>query len=257
MNLFVSTIKGNSYILPVTTFSVILGALLALSLKTQQSIRQASLPSNRFPGLASAFLDQQDRIKLLNEEVSKLRAQITDYENEMASAGSNTELLNKSLQEIKLQAGLTEVVGPGIVLTLQDSKKKPSDSLPLENYIIHDTDLQRVINELRAAGAEAIAVNGQRVVGSTAIRCVGPTIQVNGVAIAGPFQIACIGPPDGLRSSLEMPGGVLADITAFDPAMARIDVPKEVRAPAYSGSLTLRYVKPVQPAPSPKPEGQR
>lgn len=251
LNVFLSSIRNNPWVTPVTVMALVLGALLAFSLKTQQSIRSTSLPSNRFSGLAAAYRDQQEQLKLANQEISKLRERTTQYENEMASASQKAKLLNEALQEAKFLAGLTEVEGPGIEVVLQDSKKRPPANSPIdiENYIIHDSDLQRVVNELHAAGAEAVAINGQRFIANTAIRCVGPTVQVNGIALSSPYVISAIGNPDTLASALELPQGVLTDIQAIDPNMVKVVKKNNIHIPAYTGSLVFRYAKPVRSAP--------
>jgi uncharacterized protein YlxW (UPF0749 family) len=247
LNVFLSSIRNNPWVTPVTMMALILGALLAVSLKTQQSIRSTSLPSNRFSGLAAAYRDQQEQLKMANEEISKLRERTTQYENEMASASEKTRLLNNALQEAKFLAGLTPVEGPGIEVVLQDSKKRPPANSPIdiENYIIHDSDLQRVVNELHAAGAEAVSINGQRIIATTAIRCVGPTIQVNGIALSSPYVIQAIGDPDTLIGALNLPQGVLTDIQAIDPNMVKVTKKNNIQIPAYTGSLVFRYAKPV------------
>lgn len=251
LNVFLSSIRNNPWVTPVTVMALVLGALLAVSLKTQQSIRSTSLPSNRFFGLAAAYRDQQEQLKMANEEISKLRERTTQYENEMASASEKTKLLNNALREAKFLAGLTPVEGPGVEVVLQDSKKRPPANSPIdiENYIIHDSDLQRVVNELHAAGAEAVSINGQRIIATTAIRCVGPTIQVNGIALSSPYVIHAIGDPDTLMGALNLPQGVLTDIQAIDPDMVKVTKKSNVQIPAYTGSLVFRYAKPVVATP--------
>lgn len=249
LNVFLSSIRNSPWVAPVTVMALVLGMLLAASLKTQQTIRSSSLPSNRFSGLAAAYQQQQQQLEMANEEISKLRERTTKYENEMASASEKAKLLNQALQEAKFLAGLTQVEGSGIEIILQDSKKRPpaNSPLPLENYIVHDTDLQRVVNELHAAGAEAVSINGQRIIANTAIRCVGPTVQVNGIALSSPYVISAIGDPDTLAGALNMPQGVLTDIQAVDPNMVKVNKKNKIAIPAYNGSLVYRYARPVVP----------
>ncbi len=248
MNIFASAINGNKYIGPLTAFAVVLGGLIGLSLKTQINLRQQSLPSNRFPGLASAYLDQQSKLKDANSEIARLRIRITKYENEMSSASGRVELINQSLQEAKFLSGLTEVQGPGVEVVLQDSKKRNTGmtGLALENYIIHDVDIQRMVNELHAAGCEAVSVNGQRVVANTAIRCVGPSIQVNGIALSPPYIIKAIGDADGMATALDMLGGLIKDVEAVDPLMIQLTKKTLIVVPAYNGSSVFRFAKPVK-----------
>lgn len=228
---------------------LVVGILLAVALKAQIQIRTAELPSSRLPDLARAYLQEKRSAQALEEEIRNLRQRATELENALASGTKQTQVLNQSLQEAKMLAGLTEVQGPGIELILRDSTKKHApgsieSALP-DLFIIHDYDLLRVVNELRQAGAEAISINGQRIVTTTGIRCVGPVIYVNDVKMASPFVVQAIGDPDTLASALQMPGGVLADLVGTDPKMVEIKKHERVRIPAYTGSTQFRYASPV------------
>lgn len=232
---------------------LVVGILLAVALKAQVQIRTAELPSSRLPELARAYLQEKRSTQALEEEIRTLRARTTELENALASGTKQTQVLNQSLQEAKMLAGLTEVEGPGIELILRDSTKKHApgsieSALP-DLFIIHDYDLLRVVNELRQAGAEAVSINRQRIVATTGIRCVGPVIFVNDVKMASPFVIHAIGDPQTLVSALRMPGGVLADIIEADPKMVEIKVLEKVHIPAYTGSTQFRYARPVLPEP--------
>jgi uncharacterized protein YlxW (UPF0749 family) len=155
------------------------------------------------------------------------------------------------LIEDQFLAGLTKVEGPGIVVTLRDSAKQPPADLPnsIEDsltsmYIVHDVDIERVLNELRAGGAEALAVNDQRVVATTSVRCVGPAIQVNGVPQTPPFRISAIGDSQSLAKVLALPRGIGDMLRSADPAMIAIEQKQKLVLPAYAG-FESRYAKPL------------
>lgn len=227
---------------------LVVGLLLGLAFKEQTRIRTAELPSARLPDLARAYVQEKRSNAALEEEIRLLRQKINDLENAFASGTKQTQLLTQSLQEAKMLAGLLEVEGPGIELILQDSKRKPpgdSPELLPELYTIHDYDLLRVVNELRQAGAEAISINGQRIVATTAIRCTGPVVFVNDVKMSSPFTILAIGDPKTLAGALEMPGGALADLKSVDPKMVQMRQLDKVRIPAYGGVTQFRYARPV------------
>jgi uncharacterized protein YlxW (UPF0749 family) len=117
----------------------------------------------------------------------------------------------------------------------------------IKNFIIHDVDIQAVLNELRAAGTEAIAINDQRVVSTTAVRCVGGVVNVNGLATnASPVRIKAIGDPDTLVSALTMAGGIQNQFP--DAAMFSIDKAASLTLPAFAGAMPLRYAKPAPDA---------
>ena len=105
---------------------------------------------------------------------------------------------------------MVPVTGPGIVIVLNDSPLANTVS-PEEkdNYLVHVEDLRSVVNDLFLAGAEAIAINGQRLGPVSSLRCIGPVIYVNGKQMAPPFKIEAIGPSDILETAMNLPGGIL------------------------------------------------
>jgi uncharacterized protein YlxW (UPF0749 family) len=112
--------------------------------------------------------------------------------------------------------GLTPVKGEGIVIRLADNPQAAADAGPDAGPflpgIVHDFDLLQVVNELRSAKAEAIAVNGIRITGYTPIRCVGPVIYINFESVAAPFTVQAIGNADSLESAVSMPGGIIENL---------------------------------------------
>jgi uncharacterized protein YlxW (UPF0749 family) len=116
-----------------------------------------------------------------------------------------------------------------------------------EQSLIHDLDINSVINELRSAGAEAIAVGSQRVVNSTAIRCVGPVAMINEVKEGAPFVIRAIGDPDTMLSALNITNGVLDNIRRYDSQMARAEKSEMMHLPPYTGNTQMRHAKPERP----------
>jgi uncharacterized protein YlxW (UPF0749 family) len=129
------------------------------------------------------------------------------------------------------------------VVTLADSKQKPPPGLELD-YIVHDMDVRAVMNELWLAGAEAMSVNGQRVVLNTGVRCGGSTNLINGVPAAAPFVIKAIGPTDAMSSALSMHGGVMDDMAPYIQISVKRD--DKLVVEAFSGSTQLKYATPVE-----------
>jgi len=152
-----------------------LGLLIGLQVRTL-GLQKATIGSSRATVLMERLLRAQEEIEQLREEVDKLRQQIRDYEQAMAEGKAATERLTAELNRLRVLAGLTRVRGPGVIVWLTDAPKPASPEDP-SSGIVHDTDLLMIVNELRNAGAEAIAINNQRVVATTAIRCVGNLIR--------------------------------------------------------------------------------
>lgn len=238
----------NNWVWPVSALCLVLGFMLQKAWVTEQtrSSRFAQAAPQLQARVGSGSLDLQEEAEKLSEEVQHLRAENSKMEASISTQTGSTKVLDEQLQEVKAFAGLTEVEGPGIVVTLRDSTKPPQAFQ--QEQIIHDGDVLRVVNELWNAGAEAIAVNGHRVVTTTSIRCVGSTILVNNSPVASPVTVRAIGDGATMLGALNLPGGVLAEIRDTDPAMVQIDIVKAMKLPAFSGSTEVHLLK--VPAPS-------
>ena len=134
--------------------------------------------------------------------------------------------------------------GAGIEVVLDDSNipKKANENPNL--YIIHDEDLLRVLNELRAAGAEAISLNDQRIVAMSEVRCAGPTVSVNNVRSAPPYVIKAIGAPKTLTSALRLRGGVV-ETFEFWGIQVKIKAADKVHIPALKAPRNFEYAQSV------------
>lgn len=256
MNPFVIKSGSNAWVLPVSAMMVLTGLMLAFTMRSfREEPFTRGMTADQRERVESQGLfatrearAQQEQIARLQAEIRQLRERATLTENVLAVRGDEARSLNESLQQLKVFAGLTEVVGPGIVITLRDVS---AGEVPIDATIIHDVDVLRVVNELWNAGAEAIAVNGRRVSARTNFRCVGTTILIDSEKIATPITIQAIGDPQTLQGAMTMPGGVLDEIrTSGDPRMVEISVVNSMRLPAYAGPTTSKFLKVPEPAPS-------
>ena len=218
----------------------VFGVMLTVQFRSAQTTRVEN--SVRFERME----ELTDRLIQTEKERDSLQKALEERNKKIALDEANEE----ALDDLRFRAAMTGLTGEGIIVKMDDSKKD-SRELPKskvttgENpnlYIIHDDDLLRVINELRAAGAEAVSINGERLIGTSEIRCAGPTLSVNNVRSAAPFVISAIGKKETLESALKMRGGVaealevwgiVLDVTAAD----------DVYVPPYKGVVKREYVK--------------
>ncbi len=235
--------KNKSWLIQVTILGVILGMLLALALKTQQSIRKDSgLPSTRVPALAASFRELRAENENLKKTIDEKEMQLAKLQKSMAQGSNKASIVKEELQALRLLAGLAPVEGPGVILTLRDSPKKPGSlNLPVEDFIVHDTDIRTVVNELRNAGAEVISINDERLIATTAIRCSGNVTYINERKYASPFVIKAIGNPDTLAGGVKMPGGIYDDLDQL--GMVTMVKSNSIRIPGYPGVPKFRYAK--------------
>ena len=179
-----------------------------------------------------------------NEDLEK---QLTAYQNDIAQFRKDAEqnsdyskFLSEQLKRAELMAGFVDVKGPGITISLSDiENRKTTDAiLSASETLIHDEDLRRVINELCAAGAEAISVNGSRIIGTSAVRCVGPTILVNDVKMTPPYVISAIGKADQLEAAMNLNGGVIENMK-FWGFTIELNKHEELTIPKYNGTINF------------------
>ncbi len=189
--------------------------------------------------LLTATEEERDRLR---DEVKTLRDRVAEA---MVEGESQIKVLQDELLRARVLAGLSEVTGSGITVEMNDAKKETSSGQDPNLFIIHDDDVLAVVNELLAAGAEALSINDQRVVATTEIRCAGAVFMINGVRLAPPLKINAIGDPDVLQNALKMRGGVV-DNLSFWGIDVKIKIEQELIVPAYTGSLNFRFAKPVQ-----------
>lgn len=218
-----------------------LGFLIAVQVRALNSSQ--ATPTHRVTVLLDRLANAQEEIRHLREEVDRLRTQLSGYEKAMAEGKTATERLTAELHRLRVLAGLTKVRGPGIIVRVTDAPEPPA-GVPSEG-IVHDSDLLMIVNELRNAGAEAIAINDQRVVATTAIRCVGTLITVNGARISPPYEIVAIGDPDKLTKALTMPGGIVDGLKQFGVVVNIARYP-DVIVPSLGVTPPLQFARPTE-----------
>ncbi|HET7656744.1 MAG TPA: DUF881 domain-containing protein [Bacillales bacterium] len=158
--------------------------------------------------LRSKVLRQQNLNHHLWLDIQEKRNKVTGIENQTAKNQKISEDLVKQLRKYRMFLGKEPVSGPGIVVTLSDSQYVPNGANP-NDYIVHEQHIRKVFHELLVTGAEAVAVNGQRITDYSYIKCVGPVVKVDGHKYPAPFVISAIGDPEKLTKSLFLPGNTV------------------------------------------------
>lgn len=221
----------------------VIGFLIAAQARTEWAIqRTLRIPSTRLEELAFLLREQERTRAGLEAQVADLRAQLAAYERAAVEGREAAARLSRRLQDLRVQAGLVALEGPGVVVTLDDSRKPPRPGEDPNKTILHYSDLAAVVGELWAAGAEAVAINGERVVSSTGITCVGTTILCNAKRMAPPYVITAIGDPERLTGYLRRPGGSLELLAAFDFPVRLTPYPR-VEVPPYRGTYRFDYAE--------------
>ena len=170
-----------------------------------------------------------------------------------ATNASRLETLRKEVEQLEIAAGRTDVEGPGVTVILQDSTQTNVTGDEAD-YLIHDNDLLSVVNELRSAGAEAISLNGERLLANSEIRCTGAVVTVNGRRYAAPYVIFAIGDPDTLYSALTMRNGVV-DVLSQWGISVQVTASDLLLIPKYNGTINYQYAHTVTSDAAERQEG--
>jgi len=185
-------------------------------------------------------------LSLLVDRVRQMTEQITEYENSKAESGNIEEAIRDQIEDIKIFSGLEDLKGQGVIVIINDGERELNDFEDPNNVLVHNMDVQNVIDDLRYAGAEAISVNGQRFVfGKTKIQCTGPTIRINNEVFAQPFIIKAIGDKHHLESAVNAPGSfgqILRQYGVFLEVYTSVNL----EIPAYTGSIRPVYMKAIE-----------
>ena len=217
----------------ITFICVIIGFMLAVQFR-QVQVSKNALPNQRVEDLSARLIQTE-------EERDELAKQLQNLQKESAESESN----QKIFADLKMQACILPLEGEGVIVKMDDSTRKAKSGENPNVYLIHDDDLLKVINELRAAGAEAISVNGQRLIATSEIRCAGPTLSVNNVRSAPPYEIHAIGDKKSLENSVKMRGGVAETLKVWGIQL-EVETSDNVYIPPFKGTVRRSYSKVVE-----------
>jgi uncharacterized protein YlxW (UPF0749 family) len=227
-----------------------LGFLIAAQLAAEGP-RVQYTTQERTP-LVQTAKDLQSEQDGLKARILELRSKIQDVETEGAGAADTVKQLNAQLQQARIAAGLIPLTGTGIVIQLDDSKEPVPPGGSEADYLVGSRDIRVVVDELWGAGAEAISVNGERLTTSTAIIDVGTSVLVNSAYLTPPYQVSALGASDLYQKVSASPAFV--DFVRARGAGYGIQIsvaePESVDIPAFVGTVTLRYSRPIA-SPSP------
>lgn len=181
----------------------------------------------------------------LKETIAQLRAELASYQELAADTGTLAQLQAR-LQAARAVAGLLPLAGPGVQVVLDDSQFR-AQPIPdnVSAYLIHEYDLRDVVNILWMAGAEAIAINDERLVSTTSIYCVGSTILVNDTRLSPPYIIAAIGDPDAQVDMLNNPLYLenLRQRSKVYGVQFTVSRQDELIIPAFDGGFRIEYAQ--------------
>lgn len=227
------------------------GGLLAVSAANSDG---TDLRPGRYTDLAGLVKAEAQDYQRVERRFTSLSAEV-----DRLGAGTGDEKVvaaRRSATQLRDPAGLTPRRGPGVRITLSDAPEDLLDAAVaaksdnLNRYVVHQQDIQAVVNALWNGGASAVTIAGQRVISTTGIKCRGNAVQLQGVPYPQPYVIEAVGDPAVLEASVDadrLVAGYRED--AADPLIGigwAMEGRDEVDAPAFRGVIDLQYARPLR-----------
>ena len=225
---------------------ILLSAGIAIQVRTIGGIGTSTGSNSTENQLRDAILKTKENYDNLYEALEKAEAKLETERTNATQNNSELTDLENNIKEANKQLGLTEVTGEGVIVTLNDSTVPLTGSTLLSDpndYLIHYEDIISIINELKNAGAEAISINGQRIVANSVIKCDGTVIKVNGQKIGTPFVISAIGMQETLAQVNRYYGYLwkMKNEWNLDVSFERTKNP--ITIPKYTGTIKFNYAQ--------------
>lgn len=212
---------------------VVFGFLMMTQFRAQQQAPVAS--GTRADDLARMLRAAEEQLEATEQERDRLAAQVARL-----SGSGEGQAKAPQISPTEILAGTVEVHGPGLVLTLTEGTDTQG-----ARARIADEDLWLVVNELLAAGAEGISVNGNRLTALSGIRNVGQRIMIHQAMTSAPYEVAAIGDPAVMEAALRMRGGVIDSLDKWG-IKVKFQRHESIRLPAFRATPTFRFAKPVK-----------
>ncbi|MGX1194043.1 uncharacterized protein YlxW (UPF0749 family) [Metabacillus sp. SLBN-84] len=173
------------------------------------------------------LIKQEERNAELQKQLSDTQEKVRKIEEDLKNEKQLYFNLVEDAEKYRMYVGELGVKGEGIEVTLEDSSYIPEGE-NVNNYIVHEGHIFKVINELLISGASAVAINGQRLSHDSYIYCNGPVVTVDGNQFPAPFVISAIGDPAVLDQALNIAGGVVEQV-AYDNIVITLEKKDEIK----------------------------
>jgi uncharacterized protein YlxW (UPF0749 family) len=227
----------NRKILSITVVCIILGIILAVQYRSvYNNTYLEGIEGKRLEDIKTQLLMEKQKNDDLRLRIEELETQKEELEGAYSNTTSVEKTLKKELDYSRMIAGLTDVKGAGIVVTLDNSVG-----------LVADSDILNIVNELRASGAQAISVNGQRIVAVSEIREAGRYIVINGNKLMPPYYIKAIADPVSLKNALNLVGGIAENFQEMYNIKYSIEMVDEIVIPKVDSSIIkTNYLEPMK-----------
>lgn len=228
--------------LVVPVIALAAGLLFTTSATTANGV---PLREDRRLELADLIEEREERVAEAEAALAPLEADVARLTDQLAGSDSPVVAEQERAERYRRAAGFSELHGPGVTVTLDDALRtdsvRPPGAEP-DDLLVHQQDLQAVVNALWAGGAEAMSIMGKRVIATSAVVCVGPVLLLHGRPYSPPYEVTAIGDPEAMSAALAASPGVQLYREAADAYGLgyREAVAEDLTVPAFDGTSSLQ-----------------
>lgn len=226
----------------VSIICLVLSLMLVLQFKTVE-LKGGNIANQRNEELTTQIQQLKDENNKLLSKIEEHQNTINKYEQSLQEEGNYYKGLLESLEQTRVFAGLVPMKGPGVVINVDNRFVKDENGQLIQVHTVQYEDLLKLVNELNASGAEAISINGERIVTSTEIRNASNYIVINTNRKTAPFEIKAIGDADTLEPGMKLLGGVVDQLSELLNITIKVD--RNIEIPAYEREIVLDYATPI------------
>ena len=237
--------KKYSGMIVVGILAIFIGLVISIQITTTQGSDQGGLiPLAKAQGYEIELKKVRADKEAIMQELVELEDRMAKIEEEKADEDFFVKGVVSDLEKYKMAAGVVDTVGPGVTITVDDP-------IPTEEFVdeysvimLRYELLLSLVNKLKDAGAEAISINGQRIIATTEISLAGDNVNINAVPTAPPYIIKAIGNPETIESTITIRFGIIEQMKSYGLRIV-IKQKDEIVVPRYSGIIKFRYAKQV------------
>lgn len=235
--------KNNEANIFVFIASIIIGILISMNISFTRGNERVFLSAKQYQDAYNYRNKLYNNIVGLIEQYDKYDSKLKKYENNEQNEQQVSTEIQKELSENGIILGKTAVEGQGIKISLNDAIEADIESASdYQLRLVHNTDIIQVFNDLRNAGAEAISINGQRIVDGSEVYCSGPFLRVNGVKIAAPFSVYAIGNKEVLYNYMMSNENYLKTLM-IRKIRVEVEQTDDIVISAYTGEQKYDFIK--------------
>lgn len=222
----------------ITIICLILGSIIGIQFRSVKINNQISdVERKSLDELRAELIEQKDINEGLQKRCNELENEVISYENADLQSSTVEENLQNEVKRLRIIAGLSDVKGQGVVITLSDN----------DQAIVSGNNILDLVNELKASDAEAISINNERVIATTEIREAGNYIMVNGIRQDRPFVIKAIGDSEKLEHTLKMIGGIVERLQEYYFIDVNLEKKNEIEIPKVKDDGTIIRIDMLTP----------